>query len=147
MAAVAPPPTPRRDPPSFAARPQALDYGYPQSTSTETLKLYVHNEPVAVESKVSAHGGGMLGTKKTISSAAVHKPISLSTTSSGKKNEIFVDILERLTVLFNANVRAWRGSCARAHGARTPRATTPPFPPSPRATARAPAGLHPQLDH
>lgn len=84
---------------------EALDYGYPQSTSTETLKLYVHNEPLAVEGKVSAHGGGMLGTKKTISSAAVHKPISLSTTSTGKKNEIFVDILERLTVLFNANVR------------------------------------------
>jgi hypothetical protein len=102
--------------------PQALDYGYPQSTSTETLKLYVHNEPVAVESKVSAHGGGMLGTKKTISSAAVHKPISLSTTSSGKKNEIFVDILERLTVLFNSNVSA------------PPAAGRPP----PRPRARAP---------
>ena len=116
-------------PPSFAARPQALDYGYPQSTSTETLKLYVHNEPVAVESKVSAHGGGMLGTKKTISSAAVHKPISLSTTSSGKKNEIFVDILERLTVLFNANVRARERAAKCARPRRSARAATRACPP------------------
>lgn len=79
------------------------DYGYPQSTSTEQLKMYVHNEPVPVETVKS---GGMSGSgKKTISSTAVQKPISLSTSSTGKKNEIFVDILERLTVLFNANVR------------------------------------------
>ena len=122
-------------PASAAPRPpQALDYGYPQSTSTETLKLYVHNEPVAVESKVSAHGGGMLGTKKTISSAAVHKPISLSTTSSGKKNEIFVDILERLTVLFNANVR--RGESA-ARGTRQERPRRARRPARPRAAAAA----------
>jgi AP-4 complex subunit mu-1 len=65
--------------------------------------MYVHNEPIAVESL----RGGMTSSKKTMSSAAVQKPISLgSTASSGKKNEIFVDILERLTVLFNSNVRS-----------------------------------------
>lgn len=88
---------------------ETLDYGLPQSTSTETLKMYVHNEPVAVDaSRVASAGAGAGGvmSKKTISSAAVMKPISLSTSSTGRKNEIFVDILERLTVLFNANVRA-----------------------------------------
>ena len=108
------------------------DYGYPQSTSTEMLKMYAHNEPIAVESL----RGGVAKSKGTISSQAVQKPISLGITvgqvsmppaglqslcanpplsssarrsmqsSSGKKNEIFVDILERLTVLFNSNVRA-----------------------------------------
>jgi hypothetical protein len=42
-------------------------------------------------------------TARTTPSTAVHRPISL-TERSGKKNEIFVDILERLTVLFNSNV-------------------------------------------
>ena len=49
------------------------DYGYPQSTSTESLKMYVHNEPIAVESMRSA-GSGLLASKKTISSSAVQKP-------------------------------------------------------------------------
>jgi AP-4 complex subunit mu-1 len=93
------------------------DYGYPQSTSTEMLKMYVHNEPVPVE---MARGGAGAGAgKKTISSTAVQKPISLSTASTGKKNEIFVDILERLTVLFNANVSAPRHAettCSRTAG-------------------------------
>lgn len=79
---------------------EMMDYGYPQSTSTEMLKMYVHNEPIAVESL----RGGVASSKKTISSQAVQKPISLgATASAGKKNEIFVDILERLTVLFNSN--------------------------------------------
>jgi AP-4 complex subunit mu-1 len=64
--------------------------------------MYVHNEPIAVESMRSS-GGGILSSKKTMSSTAVQKPISLQSGSTGGKNEIFVDILERLTVLFNAN--------------------------------------------
>ncbi len=80
---------------------EMIDYGYPQSTSTEHLKMYVHNEPVPVEALRGA-SSGMLANKKTISSTAVQKPISLGVTGA-KKNEIFVDILERLTVLFNAN--------------------------------------------
>ena len=90
---------------------EMIDYGYPQLTSTESLKLYVHNEPVAVESagRAAAAGGGMLSSRRTISSSAVQRPISLLSTGGGgggggeKKNEIYVDILERLTVLFNSN--------------------------------------------
>ena len=87
---------------------EMVDYGYPQSTSTETLKLYVHNEPVAVErAAAAAAGGGMLASRRTISSSAVQRPISLMASGGGgggeKKNEIYVDILERLTVLFNSN--------------------------------------------
>ena len=64
--------------------------------------MYVHNEPVPVES-LKAGNSGLLANKKTISSSAVQRPISLGTTSGAKKNEIYVDILERLTVLFNSN--------------------------------------------
>lgn len=46
-----------------------------------------------------------VSSARTTPSSAVHRPISLSN-RSGKKNEIFVDILERLTVLFNSNVRS-----------------------------------------
>jgi hypothetical protein len=134
------------------------DYGYPQSTSTEQLKMYVHNEPVPVES-ARAGGGGMSGTsKKTISSTAVQKPISLSTSSTGKKNEIFVDILERLTVLFNANVRspASRGVAVAArvvsggrwapHDPMVTAAATPPTPPTAPHPSPA-AGLRAQQHH
>ena len=65
-----------RLPPSFFP-PQ--DYGYPQSTSTEMLKMYVHNEPIAVE----ALRGGIAQSKKTISAQAVQKPISLGMTVRG----------------------------------------------------------------
>ena len=44
----------RRTPHTYPSRPHRLppqDYGYPQTTSTEQLKMYVHNEPIAVETK------------------------------------------------------------------------------------------------
>lgn len=87
----------------------------PQMTSTETLRMCVHTEPVPVEAARGGGIGGFLASKKTISSSAVLKPISLSTASSGK-NEIFVDILERLTVLFNANVRRKRAEKGNVAG-------------------------------
>jgi len=42
---------------------------------------------------------------RTVSSSAVHRPIGAAATAVGgkQKNEIFVDILERITVLLNAN--------------------------------------------
>jgi AP-4 complex subunit mu-1 len=86
---------------------EMLDYGYPQGTSTELLKSYVHNEPIAVDaSKALRMPAGM--NAKTSSSAAAHKPISGSSAAASngaakQRNEIFVDILERLNVLFGAN--------------------------------------------
>ena len=84
-----------------------LDYGYPQVTSTENLKSFVYNEPIVVTPVVNT---GQLVNPKTASASAVHKPVINSVNSSGKKtnstnqkNEIFVDILERLNVLFSNN--------------------------------------------
>lgn len=87
---------------------EMIDFGYPQGTSTENLKAFVYNEPVLVETSRRVLAAG----NKTKPSSAAHKPVVSSAVDSviGKKagsvvggkdrNEIFVDILERLTMLF-----------------------------------------------
>lgn len=82
-----------------------IDYGYPQVTRTENLKSFVYNEPVVVEA-VSSTSNAI--NPKTASASAVHKPVITSVQANGRKtgeqkNEIFVDILERLNVLFSNN--------------------------------------------
>ncbi|CAM9265147.1 unnamed protein product [Phaeothamnion confervicola] len=81
-----------------------LDYGYPQGTSTESLKSYVYNEPVVVEAATKALRMPASLKTKTTPSTAVHKPVTTAQGQRGgrQKNEIFVDILERLNVLFSA---------------------------------------------
>eukprot|EP00617_Octactis_speculum_P002916 CAMPEP_0185795098 /NCGR_PEP_ID=MMETSP1174-20130828/160368_1 /TAXON_ID=35687 /ORGANISM="Dictyocha speculum, Strain CCMP1381" /LENGTH=425 /DNA_ID=CAMNT_0028490371 /DNA_START=34 /DNA_END=1309 /DNA_ORIENTATION=- len=80
---------------------EILDFGYPQGTSTESLKRFIYNEPVESRStRVPAIGRTM--TMKTTPSVAAHKPKLISESDkASKKNEIFVDILERLNVLFS----------------------------------------------
>ena len=85
-----------------------LDYGYPQVTQTENLKAFVYNEPIVVEPVVST---GQMINPKTASANAVHKPVIASVNENGRKsnlnknqkNEIFVDILERLNIVFSNN--------------------------------------------
>lgn len=85
---------------------EMLDYGYPQVTRTENLKAFVYNEPIVV---TAIPNTGKMINPKTASASAVHKPVIGSVNSNGKtvnqsqKNEIFVDILERLNVIFNNN--------------------------------------------
>lgn len=82
---------------------EILDFGYIQGTSTELLKAYVFNEPIIVAKPAGSDSFKMPELNpKTISSTAVDKPISFKD-KKGKKNEIFVDIYERLSVSFNAN--------------------------------------------
>ena len=86
---------------------EMLDYGYPQITRTATLKSCVYNEPIVVDS----YGGSSSVNPKTASANSVHKPVISSVNVNGRKtdaakhekNEIFVDILERLNVLFSNN--------------------------------------------
>jgi len=80
---------------------EMLDYGYPQITSTEMLKNCVHNEAVMVANTGSTLST-MMASKGVKSSTASNVPITMSH-AKGNKNEIYVDIIERLTVLFNAN--------------------------------------------
>jgi AP-4 complex subunit mu-1 len=75
------------------------DYGYVQGTSTEQLKAYVFTEPIVVAAPVSKGKSD----SKTTPSTAVDKPITMKQKKGEKKNEIFVDIYERLNLTFNAN--------------------------------------------
>jgi AP-4 complex subunit mu-1 len=87
---------------------EMLDYGYPQVTQTANLKAFVYNEPIVVEAVPNT---SQMVNPKTASASAVHKPVISSVNASGKKtnlsanqkNEIFVDILERLNILFSSN--------------------------------------------
>jgi AP-4 complex subunit mu-1 len=85
---------------------EMLDYGYPQVTQTENLKAFIYNEPIVVEPVVNTSS---MVNPKTASANAVHKPVISSVnvngrkTSKSDKNEIFVDILERLNILFSNN--------------------------------------------
>jgi AP-4 complex subunit mu-1 len=87
---------------------EMIDYGYPQVTRTENLKSFVYNEPIVVEPVANT---GSMVNPKTASATAVHKPVISSVHENGRKtalhnqqkNEIFVDILERLNVLFSNN--------------------------------------------
>lgn len=82
---------------------EMIDYGYPQVTRTENLKSFVYNEPIVVEPVTNT---GQMVNPKTASASAVHKPVIASANQNKKtpgKNEIFVDILERLNVLFSNN--------------------------------------------
>jgi len=90
-----------------------VDYGYPQITRTEDLKGFIYNDPIMVNPAPGSGAGGAVSSMvnpKTASANAVNKPIISGVTVDGKKqssssqkNEIFVDILERLNVLFTAN--------------------------------------------
>ena len=92
---------------------EMIDYGYPQVTRTENLKSFVYNEPILVEPVVNTAN---MVNPKTASANAVHKPVITAARQGGglvggtrgagstqQKNEIFVDILERLNVLFSNN--------------------------------------------
>jgi len=89
---------------------EILDFGWPQCASTADLQAFVFNQPAAVTvSKEASRGIGGIGsalkaTPRTMSSKAVHKPISLRD-SSGRsdKNEIFVDVIDRISATFNSN--------------------------------------------
>ena len=87
---------------------EMLDFGYPQITRTQNLKSCVYNEPIVVDFIGTTSN---LVNPKTASANAVHKPVISSVNVNGRKteaaynqkNEIFVDILERLNVLFSNN--------------------------------------------
>jgi len=82
---------------------EILDFGYIQGTSTELLKAYVFNEPAMVEKPKSSFKIPNINPKTT-PSTSVNKPITFKDKKGKKqKNEIFVDIHERITITFNNN--------------------------------------------
>jgi len=93
---------------------EIMDYGFPQNSSTERLKEFIAMEP-SVSSRKSGGGlfgvGGVGGVKSRDGSGSglagpkeVVKSV-LSTSRTGAKEEIFVDIVEKLTAIFDASGR------------------------------------------
>jgi len=80
-----------------------VDFGHPQTTNTEHLKSCIHNEAVVIETPKTGLNLPQWNPR-TVPSNAVHRPVGPTQNDSrNKKNEIFVDILERITVLMSAN--------------------------------------------
>mmetsp|Transcript_89439 Transcript_89439/g.276681 ORF Transcript_89439/g.276681 Transcript_89439/m.276681 type:complete len:446 (-) Transcript_89439:140-1477(-) len=84
---------------------EMVDFGHPQTTNTEHLKSCIHNEAVMVEQPKPGLNLPQWNPR-TVPSNAVHRPVGPTQNDSSrskKKNEIFVDILERITVLMSSN--------------------------------------------
>eukprot|EP00435_Cladocopium_sp_Y103_P047816 s466_g14.t1 len=82
---------------------EMVDYGYPQTTNTEHLKSCIHNEAVVIEAPKTGLNLPQWNPR-TVPSNAVHRPVGpTQNDSKNKKNEIFVDILERISVLMSSN--------------------------------------------
>ena len=79
---------------------EVMDYGVPQSTGTEALKTFVLNEPVVLSPstmpRLLSFNKGPTGVFKSV--------LDTSRTDGGKRrDEIFVDVVERVTCTFNAS--------------------------------------------
>jgi len=88
---------------------EVIDYGHAQLVTTENIRQFIVNEPVLVQPKTQAGKKPASSWRpkffksSTIASTAIQKPISKLDNKKNKSNEIFVDIFEKLTILFNAN--------------------------------------------
>ncbi|KAL8159315.1 hypothetical protein V2J09_000852 [Rumex salicifolius] len=85
---------------------EVIDFGYVQTTSTEVLKSYVFNEPILVDAaRVPALGPAsmfMQGNKR-MPGTAVTKSVVANEPGGRKREEIFVDIIEKISVTFSSS--------------------------------------------
>jgi len=85
---------------------EVIDFGYPQTTSTEVLKSYIFNEPIMVDAgRLPPLGPAamfMQGTKR-MPGTAVTKSVVANEPRGKKREEIFVDIIERISVTFSSS--------------------------------------------
>jgi AP-4 complex subunit mu-1 len=78
---------------------EIIDYGHPQLMTTENIKQFIINEPVLVQQKQKTSTfTPTIFSSNTVSSTAIQRPLSQITDKKGMKNEIFVDIFEKLSV-------------------------------------------------
>lgn len=82
---------------------EMIDFGIPQLSSTEQIKPFVFNEPILVSAqKKMGDFTPNIFNKNTKSSKATTKPTS-QLTDSKSVNEIYLDLFEKITCLFNSN--------------------------------------------
>ncbi|XP_048226969.1 AP-4 complex subunit mu isoform X2 [Ricinus communis] len=85
---------------------EVIDFGYVQTTSTEVLKSYVFNEPIVVDvgrlQPMNPAAIFMQGTKR-MPGTAVTKSVVANEPGGRKREEIFVDIIEKISVTFSSS--------------------------------------------
>eukprot|EP00698_Gefionella_okellyi_P006877 TRINITY_DN165_c0_g1_i1.p1 TRINITY_DN165_c0_g1~~TRINITY_DN165_c0_g1_i1.p1 ORF type:complete len:453 (-),score=88.58 TRINITY_DN165_c0_g1_i1:32-1390(-) len=94
---------------------ELLDFGYPQMTTPGQLKPHIHNETLLLEEQMGATGGGgdvatvvsgFLDNIRQVATGGQRQTASLSSsrpiTEPSTKDEIFIDVLERLNIILNS---------------------------------------------
>ncbi len=79
---------------------EIIDYGVPQNTATDVLKRYLLNRPILPE-QLPMKSSNILAKRE--GKAPVISKSVLSKDTDGKKGEIFVDIVEKLSITFNSS--------------------------------------------
>lgn len=74
---------------------EAIDFGYAQGTSTDQIRPYIVSDAVSVENSLFSFRPNFLTNSAPYS--AVQRPLA----AMKNKNEIFVDIYEKVTALFD----------------------------------------------
>ncbi|XP_054549632.1 AP-4 complex subunit mu-1 isoform X2 [Talpa occidentalis] len=88
---------------------EVLDYGYVQTTSTEMLRNFIQTEAVVSKpfSLFDLSSVGLFGAEtqqsKVAPSSAAGRPVLSSRSDQSQKNEVFLDVVERLSVLIASN--------------------------------------------
>ncbi|KAF7652684.1 hypothetical protein LDENG_00093900 [Lucifuga dentata] len=88
---------------------EVVDYGYVQTTSSDVLKNFIQTEAVASRpfSLFDLSNVGLFGAEtqqsKVAPSSAATRPVLSSRGEQGGKSEIFVDVIERMSVVIGSN--------------------------------------------
>ncbi|XP_021903376.1 AP-4 complex subunit mu [Carica papaya] len=85
---------------------EVIDFGYVQTTSTEVLKSYVFNEPIVISAaRLQTLDPAAIFRQgiKRMPGTAVTKSVVANEPGGRKREEIFVDIIEKISVTFSSS--------------------------------------------
>ncbi|KAJ9166049.1 hypothetical protein P3X46_020850 [Hevea brasiliensis] len=85
---------------------EMIDFGYVQTTSTEVLKSFVFNEPIMIDAACLPSLGPasiFVQGAKRMPATAVTKSVLANEPRGRNREEIFVDVIEKISVTFSAS--------------------------------------------
>ncbi|CAK8537633.1 unnamed protein product [Lathyrus sativus] len=85
---------------------EVIDFGYVQTTSTELLKSYIFNEPLVIDAaRLSPLGPAAIFSQgsKRMPGIAVTKSVVATEPGGRRREEIFVDIIEKISITFSSS--------------------------------------------
>ncbi|CAK8537634.1 unnamed protein product [Lathyrus sativus] len=84
---------------------EVIDFGYVQTTSTELLKSYIFNEPLVIDAaRLSPLGpAAIFSGSKRMPGIAVTKSVVATEPGGRRREEIFVDIIEKISITFSSS--------------------------------------------